>query len=120
MPTPAERLAALEARQKGHEEKVAVEIANLSTRIDDVQSKQEDTHAVLVGMGQTLNVIKSGIEAKQAAEDAVKGDRRSKKLDLNAWIIILIGAGTMIFQGAPLFIKSSPSPVPQAAYTRDK
>lgn len=111
MPTQAEKLAALEERQKGHEEKVKMELANLSTRMDGIEGKQADTHEVLVGMGETLNAIKSGIESKKAVEDALNGDRRKRKMDLNGWLVVLIAGLSMITQVVPLFQPKNPTPM---------
>jgi septal ring factor EnvC (AmiA/AmiB activator) len=86
MPTQAERLAALEARQKGHEEKVSVEIMNLSERVDSVEQGQARLEPAISSINTQLAVVVERL-----------GEPKQSRMELREWLnLIAVIAGPIV------------------------
>lgn len=86
MPTHAERLAALEERQKGHEEKVKVELANFSEAIERVETTAREAKELATEVSSSVNAMPGKIVEAITAKN--KGFRLEAK-DW-AWFVISI------------------------------
>jgi len=103
MPTIPERLTALERDQlaqekanrqamEAHAKENSMALEAVQTRINEVEQRVEALAPVLGDMSGKLDTL---VRAK-VEQDAVKGDRRGKKMELKDYVIIAIGFGSMV------------------------
>lgn len=90
MPTHAERLAALEERQKGHEEKVKVELANFSEAIDRATETAQEARDLAT---QTSSAVEQ-MPAKII--EAMEKKRKENRMEGKDWVLFGFSALTLL------------------------
>jgi hypothetical protein len=90
MLTQAERLAALEERQKGHEEKVKVELANFSEAIERTEKVAEEAKELAGQVASSVDSMPGKII------EAMEKKRKEKRLEGKDWILFGFSALTLL------------------------
>ena len=94
--TIPERLARMEERQEAHEEKNKMEIASLSSKIEQVHGEVKGLSPIIAEINDSLATLASD----KLARDAVDGDRRTRGMDSRDWVSIAVAilvAGATIY-----------------------